>query len=82
MSYPDWWNNVGSVLGFKLETVKGVLLCRHLAKPGIDFMDFGGQDLGHDISIKKHPLFKSIEDCQIFVKQSLEGTGVYFFSPL
>jgi len=77
MSYYEWWNNNG-ILGIKLETVKGVLLARYLAKPGIDFMDFGGQDLGHDISIQKHPGFESLEDCRKFVENALEGTDTAF----
>jgi len=38
--YFEWWNN-NAVLGFKLETLKGVLHARYLAKPGIDYVDFG-----------------------------------------
>ncbi len=77
MSYAEWWNANG-ILGIKLETVKGVLLSRYLAVPGIDFMDIGGSDLGYDITIEKHPLFENIQDCREFIKKSLEGTGVYF----
>jgi 2-keto-3-deoxy-L-rhamnonate aldolase RhmA len=75
--YYQWWNNNG-ILGIKLETVKGVLLSRYLAQPGIDFMDFGGQDLGHDLKMQQHPLFNSLDDCRDFVEKSLEGTGVNF----
>jgi hypothetical protein len=41
-------------------------------------MDFGGQDLGHDLMIQQHPLFKTIDDCRDFVEKSLVGTGMYF----
>lgn len=75
--YYAWWNNNG-ILGIKLETVKGVLLSRYLAKPGIDFMDFGGQDLSHDIFIQKHPGFESLEDCRKFVENALIGTNTVF----
>jgi len=77
MEYYECWNKNG-ILGIKLETVKGVLISRYLAKPGIDFMDFGGQVLGYDIAIQKHPLFNSLEDCRKFVEESLKGTEVYF----
>ena len=77
MPYHEWWNKNG-ILGIKLETVKGVLLARYLAKPGIDFMDFGGQDLGHDISIRKHPGFETLEDCRKFVEKALRGTDTVF----
>ena len=75
--YYEWWNNNG-ILGIKLETVKGVLLARYLAKPGIDFMDFGGQDLSHDLQIQKHPGFNSLEDCRKFVENALKGTNTVF----
>jgi len=75
--YYQWWNE-HAIAGFKLETVKGVLLSRYLAKPGIVFMDFGGQDLRHDLMVQKHPLFRTVEDCRKFVTESLKGTGVHF----
>jgi 2-keto-3-deoxy-L-rhamnonate aldolase RhmA len=75
--YWQWWNE-NAILGFKLETVKGVLLARYLAKPGVVFMDFGGQDLRHDLEIRKHPGFDTVEDCREFVLKVLKGTDVYF----
>ena len=58
--------------------MKGDLNARYLAKPGIDFFDFGGQDLKHDIMIQQHPGFESIEDCREFVKMALQGKDVHF----
>lgn len=75
--YYQWWNE-NAILGLKLETVKGVLNVRYLAKDGVTFFDFGGQDLRHDMMIQKHPMFESIEDCRAFVKKSLEGKNVKF----
>lgn len=75
--YWQWWNE-NAILGFKLETVKGVLLARYLAKPGVVFMDFGGQDLRHDLEIRKHPGFETVEDCRKFVIRVLEGKDVHF----
>jgi hypothetical protein len=49
-----------------------------LAKPGIAFVDFGSQDLGHDLLVQKHPGFETIDDCLDFVKNALQGTGVRF----
>ena len=77
MPYPEWWNK-NAILGLKLETVKGVLNVRFLAKPGVDFFDFGGQDLGWNLAIEKHPGFETIEECRAFVIRSLDGTGVEF----
>ena len=75
--YYQWWNE-NAILGLKLETVKGVLNCRYLAKPGVDFFDFGGQDLRHDLFLQQHPGFQTIENCRAFVKRSLEGKNVHF----
>jgi hypothetical protein len=54
------------------------LLARYLAKPGIDFFDFGGQDLSHDLAIQKHPGFETLDDCRKFVKNALQGKDVHF----
>lgn len=76
--YYQWWNE-NAILGCKLETVKGVLNVRYLAKPGIDFFDFGAHDLSHDIMIQKHPGFETIEDCRKFVEMALQGKDVHFY---
>ena len=77
MSYPEWWNK-NAILGCKLETLKGVLNARFLAMPGVDYFDFGGQDLQHDLNIQKHPGFEKLADCREFVINALEGTGTRF----
>jgi 2-keto-3-deoxy-L-rhamnonate aldolase RhmA len=75
--YYKWWNE-NAILGLKLETVKGVLTARYLAKPGVTFFDFGGQDLRHDLMLRKHPGFESVDDCRAFVKKALQGKKVHF----
>ena len=75
--YYQWWNE-NAILGCKRETGKGVLNVRYLAKPGIDFFDFGGQDLRHDIMLQRHPGFESIADCHEFVEMALQGKDVHF----
>ena len=75
--YYKWWNE-NAILGLKLETVKGVLNARFLAKPGVTFFDFGGQDLRHDLMLQKHPGFESVDDCRAFVKKALQGKNVHF----
>ncbi|MFC1761425.1 aldolase/citrate lyase family protein [Planctomycetota bacterium] len=75
--YYQWWNE-NAILGCKIETVKGVLNVRYLAQPGIDFFDFGTQDLKHDLMLQQHPGFESIEDCRKFVEMALQGKPVHF----
>ena len=66
------------MLGLKLETLKGVLHARYLAKPGVDYVDFGGQDLGHDLAIQQHSGLETVAACKDFVTNALQGTGVKF----
>ena len=49
---------------------------RHLAKPGIDMVAFGPNDL--EFSLEAYPghPFKSIADCVAHVEEQLAGTGV------
>ena len=75
--YYQWWNE-NAILGCKLETLKGVLNVRYLAQPGIDFFDFGGQDLSHDLMLQKHPGFETLEDCRKFVKNAIQDKDVHF----
>lgn len=73
--YADWWNENG-ILGFKIESIKAVLNVHALAKPGIDYVDFGPADLQFDLETKSHPWLKTIEDCRAFVEKELEGGHV------
>ena len=50
----------------------------YLAKPGVDYFDFGGQDLGHDLAIQQHPGFETVAACKDFVTHAPQGTGVSF----
>ena len=75
IEYARWWNENG-ILGFKIESIKAVLNIRDLAKPGIDYVDFGPSDLSFDLETKGHPHLKSVDDCRAFVISELEGTGV------
>ena len=73
--YAHWWNE-NRVLGFKIESIKAVLSVRALAKPGIDYVDYGPEDLKFDLETKAHPWLKTIEDCRAFVERELEGSHV------
>ena len=75
IQYAQWWNENG-ILGFKIESIKTVLNIRDLAKLGIDYVDFGPEDLSFDLETKGHPHLKSVADCRAFVIRELEGTGV------
>ena len=73
--YARWWNNNG-ILGFKIESIKAVINVRALAKPGIDYVDFGPADLSFDLECNPHPHLKTLQDCREHVKRELEGSHV------
>jgi 4-hydroxy-2-oxoheptanedioate aldolase len=73
--YAEWWNNNG-LLGFKIESIKAVLNVRALAKPGIDYVDFGPADLSFDLECNPHPYLKTLQDCREHVRKELEGSHV------
>jgi len=56
--YAQWWNENG-ILGIKIESIKAVINVRELAKPRIDYLDFGPQDLLFDLETKQHPHLKT-----------------------
>ncbi|MFC1716778.1 aldolase/citrate lyase family protein [Candidatus Poribacteria bacterium] len=73
--YAEWWNNNG-LLGFKIESIKAVINVHALAKPGIDYVDFGPEDLSFDLECNPHPHLKTLQDCREHVKKELEGSYV------
>ena len=73
--YAQWWNNNG-ILGLKIESIKAVINVRALAKPGIDYVDFGPADLSFDLECNPHPHLKTIQDCREHVKRELEDSHV------
>ena len=62
LGYAEWWNNYG-VLLMQLESVPAVTNARKLAKPGVDALTFGPNDLLYSIEAHPHHPFKSIDDC-------------------
>jgi len=73
--YAQWWNN-NSTLGIKIESIKAVISVRELVKPGIDYLDFGGQDLLFDLDSKQHPHLKTIQDCIGHVNGELKDSHI------
>lgn len=75
LEYAEWWNDTG-VLTLQIESVDAVVNARQLAKPGVDVLAFGVNDLM--FSIEGHPHFpiRTYEDCVKHVLEQLDGTGV------
>jgi 2-keto-3-deoxy-L-rhamnonate aldolase RhmA len=75
LEYAAWWNDYG-VLTLQTESVDAVVNARQLAKPGVDVLAFGINDL--NFSLEAHPHFpiRTYEDCVKHVVEQLDGTGV------
>ena len=52
LAYADWWNTHGW-LCLQMESIQAVSNARHLAKPGVDCLTWGPNDLRYDI--EAHP---------------------------
>ena len=75
LEYATWWNDYG-VLTLQTESVDAVVNARQLAKPGVDVLAFGVNDL--NFSLEAHPQFpiRTYEECVKHVVEQLDGTGV------
>ena len=73
LEYADWWNRTG-ILCIQMETVRAVTNVRRLAKPGIDCLTWGPNDLLFDLeSHPEHP-FRNVDDCVRHALKQLQGT--------
>jgi 2-keto-3-deoxy-L-rhamnonate aldolase RhmA len=75
LEYASWWNE-RVVLGIQLESVVGITRARTLAKPGVDYVAFGPNDLL--FSLEGHPRFplRTVDECMENVAEQLADTGV------
>lgn len=74
-AYADWWNAY-VVLTIQLESVQAISNASHLARPGVDVIAFGPNDL--EFSLEAHPEFplRTVDDCMRNVAAQVAGTGV------
>ena len=75
VEYGEWWNE-HVVLGIQLESVAAIDNARTLAKPGLDYVAFGPNDLMYSLEGHPHYLLRTVDECMRNVAQQLEGTGV------
>ncbi len=62
LAYADWWNSNG-FLAIQLESVEAVINARKLAKPGVDLLAFGPNDLRFSMESLPHSPFKTVDEC-------------------
>ena len=73
--YAAWWNE-HVVLSVQIESIAAVENARALAKPGIDYLAFGPNDLTFDL--ERHPeyRFRTADDCTRYVAEQVKGSGI------
>jgi len=73
--YAAWWND-NVVLSVQIESINAVENAKSLAKPGIDYLAFGPNDLTFDL--ERHPeyRFKTSDECTRFVYEQVNASGI------
>ena len=80
LEYAAWWNKTG-VLGIQIESVDAVQNVANLAKPGIDYVGFGPNDLQFDLEAHPDSPFDRVEDCYQYVAEQLTDRNVAVATP-
>ena len=75
LEYAAWWNEQ-VVLGIQLESVEAISNARQLARPGLDYVAFGPNDLMFSLEGHPHYPLRTVDDCMRNVAEQLEGTGI------
>ena len=74
-TYADWWNATG-VLALQFESVEAVAKARTLARPGVDLILFGINDLSFSLEAHPEAPWRTPQDCWREVEEQLRGSGV------
>ena len=75
VEYATWWNNTG-ILSIQIESLDAVVNARKLAKPGVDMLLFGANDLSFSLETYKDAPFKTVADCVGHVDEQMAGSGI------
>ncbi|OGV81495.1 MAG: hypothetical protein A3K19_26080 [Lentisphaerae bacterium RIFOXYB12_FULL_65_16] len=74
-AYADRWNRTG-ILAVQFESIDAVTNARALAKPGVDLVLFGINDLSFSLEAHPESPLRTPQDCWRHVEDQLRGTGV------
>ena len=74
LEYSAWWNEQ-VVLGIQLESVVGITRARALAKPGVDYVAFGPNDLLFSLEAHPHFPLRTVDACMANVAEQLADAG-------
>ncbi len=75
LQYAEWWN-ANAILCLQIESVRAVVNVRRLVKPGVDWIQFGANDLNFDLEHHSHSPFETVSECAEYVAQQLQDVNV------
>ena len=74
-AYADWWNSNG-FLAIQLESVEAIINAGKLAKPGVDLLAFGPNDLRFSMESLPYSPFKTVDECIRHVLEQMKDSTV------
>lgn len=75
LAYADWWNSSG-FLAIQLESIEAIINAHRLAKPGIDLLAFGPNDLRFSMEGLPQSPFKTVEECVRHVIEQMKDSSI------
>ena len=75
LDYAAWWNS-HAVLAVQYESVNAISHARELARPGLDYVAFGPNDLLFDLEGHLDYPLRTVDACMRYVNEQLRGTGI------
>ena len=75
LEYAAWWNDY-VLLAIQLESVEAINRAGQLARPGVDYVAFGPNDLSFDLEAHPQSPLQTVDDCMRNVADQLQGTGI------
>ena len=75
LEYAPWWN-ANAILCIQIESVRAVINIRNLVQPGVDWIQFGGNDLMFDMEQHSNSPFKTVKECGDYVAEQLKDFDV------
>jgi 2-keto-3-deoxy-L-rhamnonate aldolase RhmA len=73
--YAGWWNST-AVLAVQYESVSAIKLSRRLARPGVDYVAFGPNDLLFNMEGLPDNPYQSVDAAMRHTAAELQGTGI------
>jgi len=73
--YAAWWNET-VVVSVQLEAIAAIDNAGALARPGVDYLAFGPNDLSFDLELNPAYPLRTPDDCMRHVADQVRGSGI------